>query len=480
MEMRIPKICIPNKTTRSSDEQQTCITLPKTTTNDSETDSVLTKTSIATANSRTTGKQSVIRDWQIASELDGDVITSRDDDERMSDEDAETYAVVIDDTLSTGSSPPESRCDGMKSEVIDKWGDALPYNTLLPFPITQEPVNTDRIAEGMTYHGDKPSYTSLSCLSPRSSFKVGQNLTKGLASCDIGKTGDTSVVKQEPVECSGQFTYSMSSLELESQMVDQAIGNLMTLPQAFNEVVESKRSQSAEIELQQQNLETVQKEYEKAVLDNKALKDEIASVGRDVVHTQHAVTTGEKQCEDLKQEIANQVSVCEDLQQTLRYKQEEYDLEKCKVDNYQLKIASYVRTVTEQESKSDTMIELRELEEDVKNLRYKKIKIESSKEEYSDMMTGQSEQQLADKLSQLEKELKTQTKAAQDQSKLTEDLLGQQRLLDQSVLVLHKRNAAQLTRLKRQLKEAQIRRRRWNDQITHLVNVISDLKKQLE
>lgn len=45
---------------------------------------------------------------------------------------------------------------------------------------------------------------------------------------------------------------------------------------------------------------------------------------------------------------------------------------------------------------------------------------------------------------------------------------------------LHKRNKAQLTRLKRQLQEANSRNRRWNDEACRLEQSIAQLKRQVE
>ncbi|XP_033751013.1 uncharacterized protein LOC117335164 [Pecten maximus] len=476
MDVRIPKVCIPTKSNRPCDElrnSQNCIQSPLTATTYSETGSGVQKSAII-AEGSAAGKPNVVSDWQVMG-LDGDVASPRNEDDGMSDEDEGTYAVVIDDTLSMDSSSPEPRCEDVKSEVVDNWGDAVPYNVLKSSSTTQTMVN---VAEGVSYYGDA-SYPILGCLSPRSTLGDTRHVTDAPSSSMSSFKTMGNIVKQEPPECSGQFTYSMSSLELEGQLVDQAIDNLMTLPQVFTEVVESKNSQSAEIQLQQLKLASAQKEYEEAVKENKALLDEISSVSHDIVHTHQAVVKGEKQCDALRQEVANYVSICEDIQQTVSYKQEEYDLEKSKIESYQLKIADHVRTVDKHENQSDTMIELRQLEEDVKGLRNKKIEIELNKEGFGNMKDGTSEKQIADKLSHLKEELETQTKAAEDKTKLTEDLKDQQKLLEQSVLVLHKRNAAQLTRLKRQLKEAQIRKRRWNDQISQLGNVVSDLKKQL-
>ena len=45
---------------------------------------------------------------------------------------------------------------------------------------------------------------------------------------------------------------------------------------------------------------------------------------------------------------------------------------------------------------------------------------------------------------------------------------------------LQKRNKAQLTRLKRQLQEANSRNRRWNDEACRLEQSIAELKRQVE
>lgn len=49
-----------------------------------------------------------------------------------------------------------------------------------------------------------------------------------------------------------------SSIDLEGIMVDNAIDNVMNLPQAFNEVVEMQKDQSNEIQRQQLILKTMQ------------------------------------------------------------------------------------------------------------------------------------------------------------------------------------------------------------------------------
>lgn len=53
------------------------------------------------------------------------------------------------------------------------------------------------------------------------------------------------------------YSYA-SSIDLEGIMVDNAIDNVMNLPQAFNEVVEMQKDQSNEIQRQQLILKNMQ------------------------------------------------------------------------------------------------------------------------------------------------------------------------------------------------------------------------------
>ncbi|XP_021358925.1 uncharacterized protein LOC110453984 isoform X2 [Mizuhopecten yessoensis] len=398
-------------------------------------------------------------------ELDGE-------DDGMSDEDNDgMYAVIIDDTLSVDSSSPEQRSDNVKPEVVTSRGDAIPYQVNQPF-------STEECAGGgMCSYGDR-SYNTLPCLSPTSTHHDVQHIA--IASKTSSFENMHKRIKQEPSECSGQFTYSMSSLQLESQLVDKAIDNLMTLPQVFTEVVESKKSQSAEIELQQLNLVTLQKEYEEGEKDIKALRDDVSIVTHNISCTMKSVIEGTKQCNTLQQEVASYVLICKDIHQAVRYKQEEYDLQKRKIESYQMKIADYIRTVAQQENQSDTMIELRNHVDDVQRLHEKKAEIELNKEEFMNLMNGTSDSRVTDNITYLTGEMEGQATGVEDKAKLIDDLRNQQRLLEQSILVLHKRNAAQLTRLRRQLKEVSSRRRRWNDQVSQLENIMTDLKQQLQ
>ncbi|XP_060062518.1 uncharacterized protein LOC132543081 [Ylistrum balloti] len=468
---RIPKICVPTKTKRQCDSlkvPETCVPLPMTAKGDFGTVTSVDNSNLSTSLGEISPQPDGVGDWP---EPELDIEAQGEEDVILSDEDDDgQYKIVIDDTLSTDSGTPEPQHDDVKIEVNPSLGDDNPYQVHQSFSATQ---TTASVTEDMS------SYDHTSCCHNLSSVKDTQHIAQGSKLTSF-QNMDIKIKRKPSNECSGQFTYSMSSLELESQLVDQAIDNLLTLPQVFAEVVESKKSQGAAIQLQQLKLVALQKEFEEAEKEMKALRDEISGVSHDVIHTHQSVIESTKQCDALQQDITSYLSICEDVQRTVFYKQEEYDLEKSKIESYQQKIAAYVHMVVEQENQSDTMIELRNLTEDMEILRNKKRDNELNKEEFLKLMDRTSEKQVTDQLMCLDEEMETQRKTAEEKTKLIEDLQEKQRLLEQSILVLHKRNAAQLTRLRRQMKEVHIRRRRWNDQISQLENVVCNLKQQLQ
>ncbi|XP_013401588.1 uncharacterized protein LOC106167370 [Lingula anatina] len=132
------------------------------------------------------------------------------------------------------------------------------------------------------------------------------------------------------------------------------------------------------------------------------------------------------------------------------------------------------------ESKYGYRKELEELKKNVQELENQKLTLEKNPDKARHLLEGKCESDLKQELQKLDDEKRQLRGQLLDKEKQVKALNLQQEKTKQETQVLRKRNAAQMTRLKRQLKEVTSRNRQWNEQASQLEKGIAELKKKLQ
>ncbi|KAL5004694.1 hypothetical protein ScPMuIL_018150 [Solemya velum] len=271
-----------------------------------------------------------------------------------------------------------------------------------------------------------------------------------------------------------------SSLQLEGAMMEQALDNVMSLPQVVDEVRQNQRGQSSEIHKQQQILKILQGKLRAVKEKNEDLLQEISSVKNRILFSEEISQNRSRSCKECQREIRELVTENENLEQQIKKKTEEKNEEKKISEEYKLKMKLHQEAVDKYESTAEVFNQLKELTDKVENLRSQYKEMKRDPEQMKQILAGAVESELQLEIDNIKEEKSViEQRVAQKISQI-EKTKDSQKQMEQTVKVLHKRNAAQLTRLKRQLKETQLHSRHWNDQVVQLQWKIAQAKQKLE
>ncbi|XP_041373978.1 zinc finger protein 853-like [Gigantopelta aegis] len=208
---------------------------------------------------------------------------------------------------------------------------------------------------------------------------------------------------------------------------------------------------------------------------------EVSSVTRKVFILEEQTAEEKKQIVQHEKEIVSLIHQQNQLRRDIEHKKEELEEQTKKSEAYRVKMNNYKQRTSEFENSLPAQQQLIEVETRLAKLEKQKQALcfdSESENVCADTMTKNLSECI--KLSRADiKQLETQLHEIKDKV-LIHQVLEQQKKVKIATSVLNKRNAAQLTRLKRQLKEQQLRHRQWSDQHAQLLKSVNELTSRID
>lgn len=183
----------------------------------------------------------------------------------------------------------------------------------------------------------------------------------------------------------------------------------------------------------------------------------------------------------LDSEIRQKVAEVSDGELEVNRAREIADFELRKLQKHLAKIDQYSDATEQfQQSSSEIYGKLVTARSEVEELKKQSIAIDADLEEKDRILSGIVEKELLSEIDDLKsKLLEAGNETKNNIAKLTEER-QKQKQLKQTVRVLQNRNIAQLTRLKRQVKDTQQRNRQKNSQLAQLRHNVEQAEQQLK
>ncbi|XP_046354742.2 dynactin subunit 1-like isoform X1 [Haliotis rufescens] len=281
-----------------------------------------------------------------------------------------------------------------------------------------------------------------------------------------------------PPDSSGLSELSSSSICLEGALVEQAVDNLLSLPEVVGQVSAIQKDHNKELERQLMQLKNLQNDIKESNAKHRSVKQEISSIDRKTRMIEEEVMENEKLCQAHQKQIDSLVKVCESLRHQLTTKQKGLLTETSKHAYYMSKMKTYKTQVNDFEISHPAQKKLAELQQRLEDLKKQKQLLSENMDEFLSVSTGQREADIKE-IDKVKLETCTWKEEMLHKQKMLEDLKHQEEKIQIATSVLHKRNAAQLTRLKRQVREQQLRQRQWHNQHSQLQHSIAEISKRL-
>ncbi|XP_071167463.1 coiled-coil domain-containing protein 122-like [Mytilus edulis] len=274
--------------------------------------------------------------------------------------------------------------------------------------------------------------------------------------------------------------YSKStSVDLEGEMVDSAIDSVMGLPQAFNEVVEMQKGQSSEIQKQQMLLKTLQGKFKEVTEKKEEVTQELTSVTHKIYVIEEQKRTCTKKCKEFDSEIIQLVIESEKERNCIKDLKGDIEENNRQYTKYKERITRHKQVVAEFEDNLEVHKELLQIKEEIKKLQTECEKRERNKCDTERLLSGQIENKIKEHILTVQNEVEQLKLILQETKEKIQTEKEKQSQAQVSLNVLHKKNQAQLTRLKKQVKAAQQSSRQWHDQISLLQKTIAELNNRL-
>ncbi|XP_033106844.1 uncharacterized protein LOC117108808 isoform X2 [Anneissia japonica] len=267
--------------------------------------------------------------------------------------------------------------------------------------------------------------------------------------------------------------------ETPSSMVDVKEEE-SSLPEVIKSVSDAQKTQAFKIANHQEQLKIVQEELIQESAELSKLISEKDSRVRKILQIEDKLSNIEKNCVHLQEKIFA-ASACnlQLIQEKETYVDEEIRTEKLR-SNYRSKMAAYKEQCENQEMMSVTNQALDETKHSIRMLMDERQILEANPERTRLLLEGTCKQNLREQIQELEvKSINLKANIDRNLKKI-ENCEGQKSKLKQDISVWHKRNVAQMTRLKKQVLEAQTYNRQWNEQACQLERSIASLRQQLE
>ncbi|XP_077988414.1 coiled-coil domain-containing protein 122-like [Glandiceps talaboti] len=283
----------------------------------------------------------------------------------------------------------------------------------------------------------------------------------------------------EEMSCISQGE-EQSSLVYEGVLVDQCIQNVLSLPEEVGEVAQQNHNLTVEINKQQEILSRVKVSLNVLKEQKDELQQEVNGVTRTICLVQGDVGIKSKRCDQLQKEIETLIVGNSNMKARVIAEKKKLEKETKMYEEYIIKMEDHVKIVNEAESTYPINVELSEELKKVEILRQEKSHLELHPEDSEKIMNGTYERILHSDIKGLKvKQIRMEREARTRMEKLNSEK-NRQAQIRQDIDILHKRNQAQLTRLKRQVKEAHVRNRQWNEEACQLERSIAELRQHIE
>ncbi|XP_063432998.1 uncharacterized protein PF3D7_1120000-like [Mytilus trossulus] len=274
--------------------------------------------------------------------------------------------------------------------------------------------------------------------------------------------------------------YSKStSVDLEGEMVDSAIDSVMGLPQAFNEVVEMQKGQSCEIQKQKLLLKTLQGKFKEVTEKKEEVTQELTGVAHKIYVIEEQKRTCTKKCKEFDSEIKQLVIESEKERNCIKDLKGDIEENNRQYTKYKERIKRHKQVVAEFEDNLEVHKELRQIKEEIKELQTECEKREKNRCDTERLLSGQDENKIKEHIVTVQNDVEQLKYILLETKERIQKEKEKQSQAQVSLNVLHKKNQAQLTRLKKQVKAAQQSSRQWHDQISLLQKTIAELNNRL-
>lgn len=269
-----------------------------------------------------------------------------------------------------------------------------------------------------------------------------------------------------------------TSLDLEGALVDKAIENVMTLPQEVQEAVSMQKLQNNEITRCEKYLATILEQERRAENNNDVLLQEISSIDRKIYFTKESFARKQRRCLQLSKDIDELIVEVEHLNRKREASEKDVSEDLRMIRCNEEKMSDFRLQTEESESSSDSFKDWKDTRERIRLLQ---LEINQSQGEASSKETLESfKREIGGQINEVRKLISEDERLIADKySQISEEKKLQENTC-KSLQVLEKRNAAQLLRIKKQVKEAQLRNRAWNSQIQQLEQSISLLQEKIK
>ncbi|KAL9987201.1 hypothetical protein ACROYT_G001466 [Oculina patagonica] len=251
-----------------------------------------------------------------------------------------------------------------------------------------------------------------------------------------------------------------------AEHVGEVSENAVSLPALAGEVAQAQKQQISELSKRQEVLDQL-----KLKIDS--VKADVAAVSRKVYLTQDDVARKKANCEELEREIAQLVATKGMVTKQLAISNDKLEKDGETYKQYRTKMEMYAKQVEQYEldcpiyqSIAEQKARNAEIEKELERLRGlgDESRLESLRAEIVQEKTRkkQLEESVTLKQSELQRENERQAQ------------------LNREIETLHKRNKAQMTRLKCQIQEAVSRNQRWSDEACRLRQNIAEIKSKIK
>ncbi|KAL4227545.1 hypothetical protein ACF0H5_012988 [Mactra antiquata] len=268
----------------------------------------------------------------------------------------------------------------------------------------------------------------------------------------------------------------MSSFE--SCLVDKAVKDLPSLATQVFTLCEGQTSELNQLQRKLDELQRKTKERENYLSE---LNGDMKCLTNKIYGIDETINDINKTIRCLDSEIQRLVTVKIEKEILLDHKKEESEIEKRDLQCYIEKMYKQCDVIDEYiKSRSVTYPVLQDLKQQVEKIcEDKKAILESVCVDKDDLLTGNLEGKLNSEINEIESDLlKCENEAAVYESKIHEQK-SKNNEVRQNIQVAHKRNAAQMTRLKKQLADLRERNNRREKQLIKLKNDLIDGEKRL-
>ncbi|XP_062516999.1 meiosis-specific nuclear structural protein 1-like [Corticium candelabrum] len=260
--------------------------------------------------------------------------------------------------------------------------------------------------------------------------------------------------------------------------VGGAVGVSDSLSSLTVELIEAHQSQMSEIAEKQELLAAVKERTHEEEIKKKTLSLSLLEMNRDLSHERHKISLQAVQEDRLRQEITEQLQRNVKLQQRLALTCRQYENEHREFCDYESKMEAHSDRVADCEKQGRLQCQIQQLEAEINESRRKKSEIEAqaSFDDPLKFANGHLLMELQSRLDRLQSLKAQQTETIQRKLMAKENANERLKKIKRETEMLQRRNQAQMTRLKRQLQEAQARNRHWANEATRLQQSIDQIE----